>query len=268
MQGKSTVVVLGSVAVIALALLGWQSWNTHQLQQQVQSLQQQVTAQQLTSPLAQNNPLSTPNPSTAPNALTAPSNPPPSSQINPQLLAPTPGQPPSAQVNPPQVNGADPFWGGQDPFEEMQRMQQQMHQHMQDLMNSFGMGGPGGTSLFDMDPFQGGPGFGSSMGFGAEPEFDFDENKDSYQVSISIPQGSNVEVSTSTQGNNLTIEGKVTVEQNKQSNGSAFRSQQTRQFARTLQLPDDVDLMGLTNETKGDHVVITIPKKAKPKAQL
>ena len=172
MQGKSTVVVLGSVAVIALGLLGWQSWNTHQLQQQVQSLQQQVSAQQLAPPLAQN-------PLSAPNALAAPSTPtpstPPASQINPQLLSPGPGQTPSSPLNPPLANGGDPFWGGQDPFEEMQRMQQQMHQHMQDLMNSFGMSGPGGASLFDMDPFQGGPGFGSSMGFGADEVVIYDE---------------------------------------------------------------------------------------------
>lgn len=260
MQGKSTAVVLGSVAVIALGLLGWQSWNTHQLQQQVESLQQQVSAQQLSAPLAQANPLSAPNAFTPPPAASNP----PTSPINPQLLAPSPAQPPSAQGNPPLANNGDPFWGGQDPFEEMQRMQQQMHQHMQELMNGFGMGSAG-ASLFDMDPFQGGPGFGSSMGFGAEPEFQFDETRDNYQVSVTIPQGSHVEVSTSTQGNNLTIEGKVTVEQSNQANGSAFRSQQTRQFARTLQLPEDVDLMGLTNETKGDRVLITIPKKAKAK---
>jgi HSP20 family molecular chaperone IbpA len=252
MQGKSTVVVLGSVAVIALGLLGWQSWNTHQLQQQVASLQQQVSTQAATTPVMPNHP--------NPLAMPAPQSTAPGSQINPQLLAPAPAQPSSPQGSAPLANGPDPFWGNEDPFEEMQRMQQQMHEHMQQLMNSFGMSGPG-ASLFDMDPFQGGPGFGSSMGFGAEPEFEFKENGDHYEVSISIPQGSNVEINTSTQGNNLTIEGKVTVEQNNQSKGNAFRSQQTRQFARTLHLPEDVDPLGLTHETRGDHVVITLPKK-------
>ncbi|MES2604924.1 MAG: Hsp20/alpha crystallin family protein [Pseudomonadota bacterium] len=230
MQDRKIAVITGVAAVAALGLVGWQSWNTQQLQQQVTELQQQLQQQ-----VAQATPV------------------PPTS---------------SAPTAPPSSPPADPLWGGQDPFAEMQRMQQQMHQHMQDLMSGFGMGNfgmdPNGSSLFDMDPFQGGLGFGSSMGFGGEPDFDFTETSDNYQVSISIPQGSNVEISTSTQGNNLTIEGKVTVEQDGQNNGGGFRSTQTRQFARTLQLPEDVDPLGVKNETQGDKVVITIPKKKTP----
>ncbi len=144
----------------------------------------------------------------------------------------------------------------------MQQMQQQMHQHMQDLMSGLGFDKPG-TSLFDMDPLQGGLGFGSSMGFGDDPKFNFKENADNYQVIIAIPKDSKVELKTQVHGRDLTVEGKVTVEQQNQNQGSRFQSRQTRQFARTFNLPDDVDELGIRTETAGEQAVIILPKTDK-----
>lgn len=247
MQGKTTVISAATLAVAIAGLIGWQSWNTHQLQQQVAQLQQQVAAQSGSA---------APNTPGTPQAL---------ANINPQLAPPSPqsgttplSPPNAAPLNPP--GSGDPFWGGQDPFADMQRMQEEMHQRMQQLMSGMGMGGFG-SSLFDMDPFQDAPGFGSSMGFGADPEFGFSENADNYQLSIAIPDNSKVEVSTEVKGRDLTIEGKVTVEEQNQAGGGGFRSMQTRQFARTLTLPADVDPLGITNQTANGQVVITLPKQ-------
>lgn len=232
MQSKATVIA-ATLAVAIAGLVGWQSWNTHQLQRQVVQLQQQIAAQSGSG--------------AAPTASVIP----PAGNSKPQIGAPVP------QTN------ADPFWGAQDPFAEMQRMQDEMHQRMQQLMSGFGTGNFG-SSLFDMDPFQSGGGFGSSMGFGAEPEFGFTETVDSYQVSIAIPDNSQVEISTEVNGRDLTIEGKVTVEQQSHANGGGFSSMQTRQFARTLTLPSDVDPLGISNETANGQVVITLPKLQNP----
>ena len=84
---------------------------------------------------------------------------------------------------------------------------------------------------------------------------------DSYQASIAIPDNSKVEITTEVNGRDLTIEGKVTVEQQSQPNGGGFSSMQTRHFARTLTLPADVDPLGISNETVHGQVVITIPKQ-------
>lgn len=194
MQRKTTFITAASLAVGMAGLIGWQGWHTHQLQQQVAQLQQQVVAQ-------------------SGNATT------------PQSLS---------NINP--AGSGDPFRVGQDPFADMQRMQEEMHQ----LMSGLGMG---------------------SMGFGADPEFDFSENADDYQLSIAIPDNSRVEVNTEVNGRDLTIEGKVTVEQQNQAGSSGFRSMQTRQFARTLTLPADVDPLGITNQTTNGQVVITLPKQ-------
>ena len=249
MQNKANIILASVLGVTALGLLGFQGWNTHQLQQQVVALQQQLATQ---NNVAANTQPASPPPVAAqpqPNSLPVP-------QQNNSPLAPQ-GQAPR---NPPALS--DPFWGGQDPFADMQRMQQQMHQHMQDLLSGMGFDQPD-TSLFGMDPFQRGLGFGSSMGFGDDPRFDFKENADNYQVTIAIPKGSKVEITTAVHGRDLTVEGRVTVEQQNQQQGQRFRSLQTRQFARTFSLPADVDALGIRNETVGEQAVITLPKQGK-----
>lgn len=238
MNNKTRIAVVATLAVTAVGLLGWQSWNTHKLQQQVVSLQQLVAGQHQQSA-----------------SLASTTSPPAANALAPRNSPGAPSQSVAPLISP---KGSDPFWGGQDPFADMQQMQQQMHQHMQDLLSGLGM--DQGSSLFDMDPFQGGGGFGSSMGFGAEPQFDFKENPANYQVTVSIPGGSNVEINTSVHGQDLTIEGKVSQDQQGQQKGGAFRSMQTREFARTLHLPADVDILGITNQNQKDKVVITLPK--------
>lgn len=217
MQDRKTVITAATLAVAIAGLVGWQSWNTHRLQQEIAALQQQLAARGTGGPTS----------------------------VKPQQL-PVP---------------ADRFGGNGDPFADMQRLQAEMHQRMQQLMDDFGM--PGfGSSLFD-EPFGNMPGFGSSMGFGADPEFALQETADNYQVSISIPDGSDVEITTEVNGRDLTIEGKVTLEQQNQQGAGGFSSMQTGQFARTLTLPADVDPLGITNETRNGQVIITLPKQQK-----
>ncbi|HTQ98754.1 MAG TPA: Hsp20 family protein [Candidatus Acidoferrum sp.] len=247
MQNKLVIAVVSTAAVAVAGLVGWQSWNTHQLQQQVVQLQQQLQ-QQLQS-----------HPGSA-GAVALAQNPPAAAPSLPAIPLPQQGASPR---NP--QSQADPLWGDDDPFAEMERMQQQMHQHMQSLLSGMGSGmglGKAGGSLFDMDPFQGGPGFGSSMGFGAEPDFAFKDKSDHYEIAVGIPDGSNVELNTSVHGHDLTIEGKVTSDQQDNGNGRNFRSVQTQQFARTLRLPSDADPLGIATRNDKGQVVVTVAKLA------
>lgn len=243
-------IAVAAAGAIAVGVMAWQGWHTYQLQQQLTQLQQQVTGTAAAGP----QPLAaTPLPPTTAPALPPLSN---SSPFNsPPFNSPPSNSPPGS---------IDPFWGGQDPFADMQKMQQQLHQRMQQLMSGSGFD-KDFDSFFDLDPFQGGFGFGSTMGFGGEPHFEFKDANKNYEVAIDIPQGSNVEINTQMQGRELTIEGKVTSEQ--QTQGKAT-SRQTQQFARTFTLPADADSVGITTSNHNGKVVITIPKTDKPTSTL
>ena len=129
-------------------------------------------------------------------------------------------------------------------FRSMERMEQQMSQRMRQLMSGFG---------------------GNAMGLGpgGGEDFDFKENRDNYQLSVTIPEGSNVELNTEVHGHNLTVQGRVSSDQQSKGSGSgSFRSQQTRQFAQTLRLPSDADASGITTKHENGKVVVTVPKLA------
>jgi len=228
MQHKVTTVTLAIALLACSGLVGWQAWSIGQMREQLTALQQEV-GNPHTSILPSSN--SSPLPGTQ-----QPVNPPSSlfggngSNNNPQSLL-----------------------GNQnDPFADFDRMQEEMLAHMQQLMAG---GGPGG--LFDSDSF----GFGNSLGV-QEPQLNMSEKNDAYVITIDIPEASNAEVSASVNGNELNIEGKITVKNDGSNNGSSFMSSQSKQFARSMPLPPDADPEGLTNVTEEHQVVITIPKQA------
>jgi HSP20 family molecular chaperone IbpA len=226
MQHKVKVTIL-SVAVLALAgLIGWQAWSIGQMREQLAALQQQVGN---------------------PNVLTTPG-----TQAQPAV-------PPSSLFG---GNGLNNVPGGifnnqNDPFADFDKLRDEMFDHMQQLMEG-GMAG----SLFD-DDFFGAGNFGFGGGLNTqEPEVDLSEKDDAYVITIDIPKNSNAEVSATVEGNQLNIKGKITVNNDSSNNSSTFMSTQSRQFARSMPLPADADPDGLTNVTKENRVIITIPKQA------
>ena len=258
MQSKLTITLLSSALVLGTGLIGWQAWNGQQMHQQLGQLQDQLAALSLQqqglstepSPAGQ---ISTPGSNGAAGS-TSPLNTPgvQASPVLPQSGGSQPGEP------------ADPFGmigGAWDPFAEFDRMQQEMHQQMQQFMSGNGFSG----SFFDFDSFgQGGLGFSSSFGLQSQPHIEYEETADAYVVTVEIPEGSEVEVTTELNGQELTISGKVTVEENSQVPGNAFSSRQTQQFAQTFTLPGDVDPLGITSETEDSRVVVNIPRTDTP----
>ena len=241
MRTKSTLILISTTLGITTALLVWQLWSSHQLQQQISSLQQQLSQQnnQLTSPLTAAGPGS--------------------STITPPVQHAMP--PATGRMAPP---ASAPLQAGPaDPFADFDRLQQQMLARMQNLMGS------NPTSLFDTnDPLFGAYGAGNFGGpdtdfaspLAAEPEIVVANQPEAFVVTITLPEGSDIELNTSVENTKLNIEGKLTVEQKGQANGANFSSTQTQQFARTITLPHNIDPLGIANETRGNQVIITLPK--------
>lgn len=241
MRIRTTMTLLSGTLVVTVGLLGWQVYNTHRLHQQFTALEQQLHQRDDTT-LSALNPLAL-NPAPVPPGANTPQSSPPGAPL--QTPAPDP-------------LGDDPFdlfFGGSgDPFSGFDQMRQRMEDHMRQLMN--GQGGP----LFDFDGLGGYN--GGALPDSAQPQVSMDEGDDAYTVTITLPEGSNVQLDTEVKNGQLNIEGKLTVEQQDQQQGRSFSSVQTQQFARSLPLPDDVDPLGMHSETRDNQVIVTLPKNA------
>jgi HSP20 family molecular chaperone IbpA len=259
MQSKLAITLMGSALVLGVGLIGWQTWTGNQMQTQLDQLQAQLEnlhTQQQAANLPQL--AAIPNGGGGITVAPQPQQPAPPVQVNPvQPGGATPVYPPGST----QLDPFGLFGGNGDPFAEFDRIQQQMHERMQQLMSGSGFADP----FLDFDAFgPGGFGFSSSFGTQNQPRFNYEETPDAYVVTVDIPDDSNIELNTEVNGQELTIEGKVTVEENNSNNGSSFTSRQTQQFAQTFSLPADVDPLGITNETKDSKVIITIPRTSVP----
>jgi HSP20 family molecular chaperone IbpA len=264
---------MGAALVTTTSLLGWQLWSSHQLHQDVKVLQQALSQQSQRAPSANGNPLALKqNPSVAsvPNARlnTGPNAAP---NVTPPQTAPQ-----SAPVNPPGAatdpfasffgGNGDPFAGffsGGDPFGDFDQMRQEMEQHMQQFMSATGAtGAPWATNGQGGSLFDAFGNFGGVLGGTAQPAISMQEKSDAYIITIDLPKGSSdVEVNTAVANGQLNIEGKLTVKHSDQQQGRNFTSMQTQQFSRSLALPADADPLGIRNETRGDQMIVTLPKQ-------
>lgn len=155
---------------------------------------------------------------------------------SPASVLGSPNRSPNTPPNNPTPQSNDPFDnffnGNWDPFADIQKMQQQMQQMMQQ----------GGAQTFTFNA--------------AQPDIDLQESKDAYVVNIKIPKGSDIELNTEVDDNQLVVSGKVSSKANK--GGANIVS--SSQFTRSFPLAKPVDSLGMTSETKDDTMIITLPK--------
>lgn len=240
MKSRLANIFMGTALVFATGLIGWQTWTGNQMKTQLSQLQSQlqsIASQQMAGSNSGRTVPGTPQQGSSAEPLTSPVQP----------------------ANPGGSIQVDPFGQGAnaDPFSDFDRIQQEMHQRMQQLLSGKGLADP----FFSFEPFGSGSfGFSSSFGLQSQPQFNFGETEDAYVVTVDIPPESSLELTTGLNGQELTIEGKVTIEESNKTGNGAFSSRQTQHFARTFTLPTDVDPLGITNQTIDSKVIITIPR--------
>lgn len=129
---------------------------------------------------------------------------------------------------------------GVDPFSQMQ----------QQLDSMFG--------LFSAPNAFGIQGIGMSN---AAPELALAETEAEYQVTVSVPKDTDVEISTELDANLLTVRGSLTQDFSDSSNAFASSYVSRSQFSRSFDLPRPVDELGMFTETTNDGLLIHVPKK-------
>ncbi|MDX1696056.1 MAG: Hsp20/alpha crystallin family protein [Ketobacteraceae bacterium] len=137
----------------------------------------------------------------------------------------------------------DPWADPWDPTGEFAEMKKRMDEMMNRMM-------PGG-SIF------------SNRGFGlssTSPTVKMTDTGDAYEVTVSTPQGQEVELNTQLSDGILTVSGKMRrVEENSAGNGTG-RVVATSQFSQTITLPEPVEQSAMTIDRQGGKVTVKIPK--------
>ncbi len=160
----------------------------------------------------------------------------------------------------PQANSSSglPKW---DPFDQFHSPSnsdpfKDMHQRMQKMLESFASG----NDWFSTSPFHSSPFDLPALGAGS-PKITSHDKGDHFLVTISLPEGQNMEVSTEIENQQLHIRGKV--QQSARANQSNGLSQafSSSQFSQSITLPEPVDEAAMTVEHNGNQVEIKIPKR-------
>jgi HSP20 family protein len=139
----------------------------------------------------------------------------------------------------------------QDPFEELERMQEMMER----MLNNSGM--PMGRSVSSSPAH----GFGGGLGMMSSTSPKISGDKDNYVVSLNIPGLEKSNIQTQINGNMLTIAG-TQKEEVKNTQGNNFISSGTsyKQFQTSFNLPGRVKSDGMKVDYDKDVLTITIPR--------
>jgi HSP20 family molecular chaperone IbpA len=143
-----------------------------------------------------------------------------------------------------QVSIAQPAIPSWDPFDELDRMQQQMDRWIQGNL-------PGATPRARTSFF------GISA---AQPDIRIEEDSSAIRVRISVPEGSEIELNTAIEEQHLRISGVVTTTTDSSADGFSRSFQSSSQFSRQFPLPSAVDTLGMIKETEDNLIIITLPK--------
>ena len=137
------------------------------------------------------------------------------------------------------------FGFGWDPFDEMDRMQEQMNQMFQ---NSFSRGGSGKRGMFS-----------SNMSF--DYDFDLKETNDGYEIKFDMTGLDKEKIDIQINEHSITVKGEHSRQDAEESQNSFFSSQSFGSFMKTIPLPVDADTSKIKTEKEGDTLVIRLPKK-------
>jgi HSP20 family protein len=138
-----------------------------------------------------------------------------------------------------------PTWNVRRPFQELERMRQQMDNF---LSNVSGSGLP-------------------SLHAGVFPSINLTEDQDHYYVRAELPGISADDLDIQATGNNLSISGERKIEAEKDSVRYHRKEREAGKFSRAIGLPGDIDASGVNASLDNGILRVRLPKaeKAKPK---
>jgi len=230
-------ILISIIVTVLVCLLIGLSFFTWELSREVATMRDNMSAPGSSSTLA----LADSTVPTPPAATTQPQSPTPST---PGTQHSVPGS-----ADPLAAPFSDPFarnWPGfMDPGGQIAEMQRRMDE----LMNSMTQGFP----FFNQQDF----GFGF---IDSGPTIRMTEDSESYQVSIEVPEGQEVELNTELNNNTLVVSGSVRNEREESSSGLSSRSMQESRFSQSVYLPGPIDASAMRVEQEDTQIVVTVPK--------
>jgi HSP20 family protein len=131
-----------------------------------------------------------------------------------------------------------------DPFQEIEKMQQRMHRMFED---SFARGLKG-KSLFRKNYF-------------FEPNISIRDAGSAYVVNVDLPGLDKDTINVEINGRQMTISGERKVQESQQQKGFYRQELSYGNFSRSITLPDDAKVEGITSEYKRGVLTIRIPKE-------
>jgi HSP20 family protein len=131
-----------------------------------------------------------------------------------------------------------------DPFEEINRMQQEMDRMFQ---HSFGRSG-------DKQGM-----FSSNMSF--DYDFDIQEKDDGYEIRFDMAGLDKEKIDISINERSLTVTGEHSRQDTEEGPDRYFSSRSFGSFMKTIPLPEDADTTEVKSEQKDDTLIIFIAKK-------
>jgi HSP20 family molecular chaperone IbpA len=145
----------------------------------------------------------------------------------------------------------DFFSGHRDPFAEMERM----HKQLESMMGRQ----HGGTFNNSWDSW-----FGNRfLGGSDDIEFQQSEKKNSYEITLKIPnlKENKLDIKIEKEGIAISGEFSQTAEKKGTAGNIVSKSEIHRSIAKNLPIPGDADYQKARVENKEDKIIITIPKK-------
>lgn len=135
--------------------------------------------------------------------------------------------------------------GRWDPFEEIDRMQEEMNRMFQ---STYSRTGGTGRGMFSND-----------MSY--DYDFDIKETKDGYEIRFEMKGLDQEKVDIQINEHSITVKGERSEQQTQEGENRFFSAQSFGSFMKTIPLPVDADTSKVKTEKEGDSLVIKLPKK-------
>jgi len=135
--------------------------------------------------------------------------------------------------------------GGWDPFEEMDRMQEEMNKMFQ---NSYQGQGPSNKGSFN-----------SSLLY--EENLDIKETEEGYVIRFDIAGLDKDKINIDINEHSITVSGEQSTQTEESSENRRFQSHSFGSFLKTIPLPVDADTAKVETKKEGDVMVIKMPRK-------